>query len=75
MLTSAYVVAMNGFYELDVIGMDDACYLRRTLRTTGVSAAIEYRVVGGTEEMSAFNYTVEINDRALDRYPWTPEPI
>ena len=66
---------MERLYELDVIGLDDACYLRRTLRTTGASAAIEYRVLGGAQEMSRFNYTVEINNHALDRYPWTPEQI
>ena len=66
---------MERLYELDVIGLDDACYLRRTLRTTRASAAIEYRVLGGAQEMSMFNYTVEINNHALDRYPWTPEQI
>ena len=66
---------MERLYELDVIGLDDACYLKRTLRTTGASASIEYRVLGGAQEMFTFNYTVEINNHALDRYPWAPERI
>ncbi|WP_028953127.1 hypothetical protein [Synechococcus sp. CC9616] len=66
---------MERLYELDVIGLDDACYLKRTLRTTGASAVIEYRVLGGAQEMSMFNYTVEINNHALDRYPWSSEKI